>query len=130
MTELYPYFTNDGSPGLYSKEADDIYHSAKGALTEAYEKFVLPSELDNFFMHNSEIKLLDICFGIGYNSKSFMNYFYQDILKIFPKQNKNHQKFSKNKFFLKFFSKLPSSCKNYIVPTHTDNIYGHNNFKI
>lgn len=75
MYEFYPYFTNDGSVGLYSKKDNDIYHSTYGALTEAYEKFILPAHLDKFFQKNSEIKILDICFGIGYNSKSFINYF-------------------------------------------------------
>ncbi len=73
MYELYPYFTNDGSVGLFSPEANDIYHSTYGALTEAYEKFILPSDFEKFFRKNSEIKILDICFGIGYNSKSFLN---------------------------------------------------------
>lgn len=73
MYELYPYFTNDGSVGLFSPEANDIYHSTYGALTEAYEKFILPSDFENYFRKNSEIKILDICFGIGYNSKSFIN---------------------------------------------------------
>ena len=75
MYELYPYFTNDGSVGLFSPSADDIYHSTYGALTEAYEKFILPSNINNFLKKNSEIKILDICFGIGYNSKSLINYF-------------------------------------------------------
>lgn len=74
MYELYPYFTNDGSVGLFSPSADDIYHSTYGALTEAYEKFILPSNIKDFLKKNSEIKILDICFGIGYNSKSFINF--------------------------------------------------------
>lgn len=74
MYELYPYFTNDGSVGLFSPDADDIYHSTYGALTEAYEKFILPSNLKNDLKKNKEIKILDICYGIGYNSKSFLNY--------------------------------------------------------
>lgn len=74
MYKLFPYFTNDGSVGLFSPDADDIYHSTYGALTEAYEKFILPSNLKNFLKKNNEIKILDICFGIGYNSKSLINY--------------------------------------------------------
>ena len=73
--KLYPYFTNDGSVGLFSPDADDIYHSTYGALTEAYEKFIIPLGLKNFLKNNSEIKILDICFGIGYNTKSFLNNF-------------------------------------------------------
>lgn len=77
MYELYPYFTNDGSVGLYSPEDDDIYHSTYGALTEAYEKFILPANFDEYFKTNNKIKILDICFGVGYNSKSFLNYFFE-----------------------------------------------------
>ena len=80
MYKLYPYFTNDGSVGLFSPNADDIYHSTYGALTEAYEKFILPSDLKNFLQKNSEIKILDICFGIGYNTKSFLNFIYNETI--------------------------------------------------
>lgn len=80
MYKLYPYFTNDGSTGLFSPDADDIYHSTYGALTEAYEKFILPSDLKNFLQKNSEIKVLDICFGIGYNTKSFLNFTYNETI--------------------------------------------------
>lgn len=80
MYKLYPYFTNDGSTGLFSPDADDIYHSTYGALTEAYEKFILPSDLKNFLQKNSEIKVLDICFGIGYNTKSFLNFIYNETI--------------------------------------------------
>lgn len=102
MYELYPYFTNDGSAGLFSPDADDIYHSTYGALTEAYEKFILPSNLNSFLKNNNEIKLLDICFGIGYNSKSFLNYIldflynetiYTDKTKYSDKIDTNNKKF-------------------------------------
>ena len=102
MYELYPYFTNDGSVGLFSPSADDIYHSTYGALTEAYEKFILPSNIKNFLKENSEIKILDICFGIGYNSKSFLNYFldflysdtiYTDKIKHIDKIDTNNKKY-------------------------------------
>lgn len=105
MYQLYPYYTNDGSVGLFSPDADDIYHSTYGALTEAYEKFILPANLDFYFKNYEEVKLLDICFGIGYNSKSFLNYFFENYEKNF--YNKN----------------------NYNVPIHTNNIPA-NNFKI
>lgn len=79
MYLLYPYFTNDGSVGLFSPEADDIYHSTYGALTEAYEKFILPANFLDYFKEKSEIKILDICYGIGYNTKSFLDYFLKNI---------------------------------------------------
>ena len=73
MSEFYPFVTSDGSVGLYSKEYNDIYHSAAGALTEAYEKFIAPVNIEKFLLKKS-IKVLDICYGIGYNTKSFLNF--------------------------------------------------------
>ncbi len=78
MYEFHPYYTNDGSVGLYSPEYNDIYHSATGALTEAYEKFILPVDINNLLEKDS-IKVLDICYGIGYNSKSFLNFIFEKI---------------------------------------------------
>ena len=75
MEEFLPYMTNDYSVGLYSKSTDDIYHSAFGALSEAYEKFILPANLKNIFNKTNNIKILDICYGIGYNTKAFLNEF-------------------------------------------------------
>ena len=65
--KFLPYMTNDYSIGLYCEEANDIYHSAHGALTEAYEKFIKPLELKD------DIRVLDICYGIGYNTKVLLN---------------------------------------------------------
>ena len=76
MYEFHTYFTNDGSVGLYSPEFNDIYHSATGALTEAYEKFILPVDMKNLLKKDS-IKVWDICYGIGYNSKSFLNFIFE-----------------------------------------------------
>jgi hypothetical protein len=73
MSRFHPYFTNDGSVGLYSDDFDDIYHSTTGALTEAYEKFILPIDFD-WLLSLERINVLDICYGIGYNSKSFLNF--------------------------------------------------------
>lgn len=81
MYEFHPYITNDGSVGLYSPDFNDIYHSATGALTEAYEKFILPVDIDKLLQKDS-IKVLDICYGIGYNSKSFLNLIFE---KFFQK---------------------------------------------
>ena len=81
MHNFNPYFTNDGSVGLYSDTDNDVYHSTFGALTESYEKFILPANFPKYFEKNNEIKILDLCFGIGYNTKSFLN-FLIDFLNI------------------------------------------------
>lgn len=67
--------TNDFSVGLYSEDTDDIYHSAHGAVNEAYEKFIKPLNLKNILAKKDELKVLDICFGIGYNTKVLINEF-------------------------------------------------------
>ena len=59
--------SEDGSFTAYSKEFDEHYHSTKdGALHESLSKHVLPAlkhtqDLD-------EIVILDICFGLGFNT--------------------------------------------------------------
>lgn len=95
MSEFQPYFTNDGSVGLYSKNYDDIYHSASGALTEAYEKFIYPINWDILLLHD-DIKILDICYGIGYNTKSFLNYIFENKKELIVRKNILKKIFSKN----------------------------------
>ncbi|MBQ8459125.1 hypothetical protein IJ541_03365 [bacterium] len=102
MSGFHPYFTNDGSVGLYNEDFQDIYHSATGALTEAYEKFILPVNIENLLMNDS-IKVLDICYGIGYNSKSFLNFIFEN-------------------YFLKIFQKKFPHAKSNIEAIHTNNI--------
>ena len=67
MSKFNFIFTEDNSVGLYNNIVQDIYHSKTGALTEAIEKFVLPI---NLFNTRNEVKILDICYGIGYNTKA------------------------------------------------------------
>lgn len=100
MYEFHPYYTNDGSVGLYNSEFNDIYHSATGALTEAYEKFIYPVDF-NKLMKKESINVLDICYGIGYNSKSFLNYIFEN-------------------YFSRKFSKKILSYKTDIEAIHTN----------
>ena len=74
MRGYEPYYTEDGSIGLYSHADKDVYHSKFGALTEAWEKFVLPSGIDDILNIKQNINVLDICYGIGYNTKALMSY--------------------------------------------------------
>ena len=99
MRDYEPYYTEDGSIGLYSFADKDVYHSKFGALTEAWEKFILPSGLEK--NNNSEIKVLDVCYGIGYNTKALMSFFI----------NKN--KIYKINFFQKTFSKIYNIVSKY-----------------
>ncbi len=123
MRDYEPYYTEDGSIGLYSFAEKDVYHSKFGALTEAWEKFILPSGLDKNF--NSEIKVLDVCYGIGYNTKALMSFFI----------NKN--KIYKKNFLQKIFSKLINIVSKYTnknnanehkaLLSHIESLDEHNN---
>ena len=64
--------TKDGSTGLYNSSVDDIYHSVFGAKEEAEEKFIKPLCFEKNFFNKKQIKILDICYGIGYNSKAIL----------------------------------------------------------
>ena len=54
--------TEDKSVTFRSQEYDECYHSKSGAMEESFEKFAKPCELKD------GMKVLDVCFGIGYNS--------------------------------------------------------------
>lgn len=111
MKNFCPYFTNDGTLGLFSTSDDDIYHSTYGALTESWQKFILPSNMQEYIKTHNEVKILDICYGIGYNTKT--------ALTVFLKNYKNIKKNSKSK---KNKSKETKLTKHNIGAIHTDNI--------
>ena len=107
MRDYEPYYTEDGSIGLYSYADKDVYHSKFGALTEAWEKFILPSGIDK--NSNREIKVLDVCYGIGYNTKALMSFFINKnkiykknfLQKLFTKKNNNETICTNKKCFKK-----------------------------
>jgi tRNA U34 5-methylaminomethyl-2-thiouridine-forming methyltransferase MnmC len=63
-----PQATSDGSYTFYSPEFEETFHSRQGAKLEAQEKFIVPSGLAQRAKQQSHLKLLDICYGLGYNS--------------------------------------------------------------
>jgi chorismate dehydratase len=60
--------TGDGSITFHNPEFDDIYHSTSGALEEAFGKFVTPCRIAELAVEPGSLRILDICFGLGYNS--------------------------------------------------------------
>ncbi|MEA3378330.1 MAG: MnmC family methyltransferase [Nanoarchaeota archaeon] len=54
--------TKDGSYTFYSNKYGETYHSISGALEESFKKYVEPCKIKD------GDKILDICFGLGYNS--------------------------------------------------------------
>jgi len=63
----------DGTNTLYSKEFNEPYHSTKdGALHESLEKHVKPAL--SLSKGKTELTILDICFGLGYNTFATLYY--------------------------------------------------------
>jgi len=62
MIKMKQITTKDGSVTFHNEKYDDIYHSVSGAIEESQKKFIEPCNI------RSGMKILDICFGIGYNS--------------------------------------------------------------
>jgi len=70
----------DGTNTLFSKEFNEPYHSTKdGALHESLEKHIKPL----FMIHKNKCSLiiLDICFGLGYNTFATLYYIKKHQLK-------------------------------------------------
>ncbi len=71
MSELKEVLTKDGSFTLRSLIFQENFHSLEGALKETEIKFINPSDLIRF--NDKSLNVLDICFGLGYNSASLFN---------------------------------------------------------
>ena len=67
--------TDDNSITYHNEQYGETYHSNSGAIEEAQKKFVdacgikeFAGEKDSKGFVNHSINLLDVCFGLGYNS--------------------------------------------------------------
>ncbi|MEN8727334.1 MAG: MnmC family methyltransferase, partial [Sulfurovum sp.] len=70
----------DGTNTLFSVEFDEPYHSTKdGALHESLEKHVKPALA--LSKEKTELTILDICFGLGYNTFATLYYIKKQGLK-------------------------------------------------
>ena len=59
--------TDDGSVTFYNDTIKEHYHTLAGARSEAEKKYIIPGNLKTR-LEKGKIQLLDICFGLGYNS--------------------------------------------------------------
>ncbi len=65
--------TKDGSQTLYSSEFDECYHSTNdGALNETLQKHIIPAF--TLVPQKENLVILDICFGLGYNTLATIYY--------------------------------------------------------
>ena len=71
MSELKEVLTRDGSISLRSLIFQENFHSIEGAQKETELKFINPSDLKRF--KDKSLNVLDLCFGLGYNSASLFN---------------------------------------------------------
>ncbi|MEZ4694534.1 MAG: MnmC family methyltransferase, partial [Aliarcobacter sp.] len=73
--------TKDGSNTLFSQRYNQHYHNPDdGAINEALTKHIIPTF--TFHKEKKELTILDICFGIGYNTFSTIYYVLQNNLDI------------------------------------------------
>ena len=121
MTKLKEILTKDGSFTLRSLIFQENFHSLEGALKETEIKFINPSDLKRF--KDKSLNVLDICFGLGYNSallfnnlieqNSFINWYALEIDKNpleYSLLNKTFQKLWNPKV-LKIFKSLSLTSK-------------------
>lgn len=64
--------TEDGSISFWNPEFKEHYHSPVGARLEAHRKYVEPSSIVARSLQGP-VRLLDICFGLGYNTLSALD---------------------------------------------------------
>jgi len=102
--------TNDGTYTLYSEKFHQNYHSVKdGALNEALSKYVIPSL--EYHKGKLELNILDICFGLGYNTLATIYYI-----------QKNNLDLKINIYSPEFDLKLLKSLKNFKYPEEFNNL--------
>ncbi len=122
MRDYEPYYTEDGSIGLYSFADKDVYHSKFGAITEAWEKFVLPSGIEKMLNKKQEINVLDICYGIGYNTKALMSF----VINKNINNIKNKKISDKLRNIVSIYNNNKSDKKNKKISLHNDTIHDNN----
>jgi tRNA U34 5-methylaminomethyl-2-thiouridine-forming methyltransferase MnmC len=96
--------TKDGSNTLYSKEYKQHYHNIDdGAVFETLSKHVIPAF--TFHKQKDQVNILDICFGLGYNTLGTIYYI---------KNNNINSKI--NVYSPELDKKLINSLENFIYP--------------
>ena len=71
VSRLEPRRTEDGSFSLFSHQVGEGFHSGKGAVAEAWSKFVEPADLERW-PPGSCLRVLDVCFGTGSNTAALL----------------------------------------------------------
>ncbi len=65
--------TADGSLSCLDAAVGQVCHNRAGAYTEAVNNYVFPSGLLDKAQQTGEVRVLDACYGMGYNSWALIN---------------------------------------------------------
>lgn len=65
--------TEDGSLSCVDSETGQLSHNRAGAYTESVQLYAKPSGLRDRLLRQGEIRVLDACYGMGYNTWSLIN---------------------------------------------------------
>lgn len=102
--------TKDGSNTLYSNKYNQHYHNIDdGAVFETLSKHVIPAF--TFHKNKANLNILDICFGLGYNTLGTIYYI-----------KKNNIKTKLNIYSLELDENLINSLKNFTYPKEFDSL--------
>ena len=117
--------TKDDTFTLKSFEYNECYHSSEGALRETYYKHVGVTVDLMKDIEDEEIRILDICFGLGYNTfVTVLNRPKNKKLKIFsPELDLELIKSLKNFKYPKEFDKIA-----HIIKTISEDLYYKDDF--
>jgi len=66
--QFTPRLTEDGSYTFFSAEFQETFHSSFGAKQEAEVRYIEPCLIKQLATQRSTIRILDVCYGLGYNS--------------------------------------------------------------
>lgn len=68
-----PVVTADGSLSCLDTETGQLCHNRAGAYSEAVNNYVQPSALAQILQDQGHIRILDACYGLGYNTWALIN---------------------------------------------------------
>ncbi len=74
---LISFIGEDKAESFFNTEYQEAYHSKIGPLLEAEHKFVNPIFLKELIAKNQCVKILDLFFGLGYNTGIALDYAYK-----------------------------------------------------
>ena len=102
--------TKDGSNTLFSQKYNQHYHNPDdGAINESLSKHILPTF--QYHKEKNELTILDICFGIGYNTFTTL---------LYVKNNNQNKKI--NIYSPELDANLVSSLENFNFPKEFEEI--------